>query len=114
MTQELLSKTNVGEIPRSGDFQPVKNILSAGETGTQKYETPNKYGDFANTVKGLFSDHSEKVFAIVALLGFTLVFYSGQIQDWCDFWRYTAFLLVVITFYCIIQGLNYISRKKKK
>lgn len=103
MAKQFDIQTNIGNIPSGDEFQNVKQVFTDGKTGEEMKEPSNKYSDVVNSVKGLFAEHSEKLFSIIALIGFTLVFYAGRINDWEDFKRYSAFLIVVLFFYLILS-----------
>lgn len=103
MAQEFIPQTDIGNIPSTDEFQRVKDASIGGKTGEpERNGFGGKISDVAQTVQGVFANHSEKLFAIIALVGFTLIFYSGNIKTWDDFWRYTVFLGVVLIFYVIL------------
>lgn len=111
MAKEILSTTDVGKILESGEYQRV-NQSPQGKTGEPVSAfIGDRVFDVANTVKGIFSEHSEKLFVITALIGFTLIFYAGNIKDWSDFLRYTAFLGVVLLFYLLLNFGKWICKK---
>ena len=117
MAQEFTPQTDIGNIPSTDEFQRVKDSSIIGKTGEpERNGFSGKISDVAQTVQGVFANHSEKLFAITALVGFTLIFYSGNIKAWNDFWRYTAFLGVVLIFYVVLligkKIVEMISKKK--
>lgn len=116
MAKEFTDITNIGDIPQSGDFQRVNQSPTGGKTGEAQSGggISDRVSDVVHTVKGIFADHSEKFFSLVALIGFTLIFYSGNLKDWLDFWRYSAFLGIVICFYSILLLGKWITQKIKK
>jgi len=115
MAQEFTPQTNIGDIPPTDEFQRVKDASISGKTGEpERGGIGGKISDVAETVQGVFANHSEKLFAITALIGFTLIFYSGNIKAWSDFWRYTAFLGIVLLFYIILLIGSKISEKIEK
>ena len=115
MAQEFTPQTDIGNIPPTEEFQMVKDSSVSGKTGEpERNGFVGKISEVAQTVQGIFSNHSEKLFAITALIGFTLIFYSGNIKVWCDFWRYTAFLGVVLVFYVILLLGKKIGEKFSK
>ena len=115
MAQEFTPQTNIGDIPATDKFQRVKDTSIIGKTGEpERSRIGGKISDVAETVQGVFANHSEKLFAITALVGFTLIFYSGNIKTWFDFWRYTAFLGVVLIFYIVLLIGKKISEKMDK
>lgn len=107
MLQEL-GITDVGEIPQSpGDFQRVDQVMR-GETGrgvpdTKSEAIPDGLG---KAVRDIFERHSEKLFSAIALIGFVVVFYAGNIRTMDDFWRYARFLLVIPLFYSLLRFIN--------
>ena len=113
MAKEFIPETNIGDIPENGEFQRVKDTSLPGATGESSRNNfvRDKVSDVAQTAQTLFSDHSEKLLTVVALIGFTLVFYSGNIKDWYDFWRYVAFLGVILFFFVLLQIISYVVRK---
>ncbi len=107
MAKEVNIQTDIGDIPATNEFQRVKQLPSEAKTGDPiKEVVSDRVSDVVHTVKGIFSEHSEKLFSIVALIGFTLVFYAGHIKNWSDFWRYSAFLGIVLIFYSIMSLVN--------
>lgn len=103
MAKEIDIKTDIGKISPTDEFQRVKQSPSEAKTGdTIKDVASDRVSDVVHTVKGIFSEHSEKLFSLVALIAFTLVFYAGNIKNWCDFWRYSAFLGIVLLFYLVM------------
>jgi hypothetical protein len=111
MAKEILSTTDVGKIPESDEYQRV-NQSPQGKTGEPvSVSIGDRISDVAHTVKGIFSEHSEKLFAITALIGFTLIFYAGNIKNWSDFLRYTAFLGIVLIFYLFLNIGKWICKK---
>ena len=111
MAKEILSTTDVGKIPESEEYQRV-NQAPKGKTGEPvSASISDRVSDVVQTVKGIFSEHSEKLFAITALIGFTLIFYSGNIKDWSDFLRYTSFLGVVLLFYLLLNFGKWVCKK---
>ena len=103
MAKEFDIKTNIGNIPSRNEFQRVKQTSVSGKTGDEITETNNgKVYAIVDSVKGIFAEHSEKLFSVIALVGFTFVFYAGNIKNWDDFFRYSAFLGVVLIFYLIL------------
>ena len=111
MAKEILSTTDVGRIPESDEYQRI-NQTPQGKTGEPVSASfGDRVSDVAHTVKGIFSEHSEKLFAITALIGFTLISYAGNIKNWSDFWRYTAFLGVVLLFYLALNLGKWICKK---
>jgi hypothetical protein len=114
MAKEFTPQTDVGNIPATEEFQRVKDAPIKGDTGEpSRPDWAGKPYEIAQTVQGIFSNHSEKLFAIIVLIGFTLIFYSGNLKNWCDFWRYTAFLGVFIAFYLILIIAKAIGKKLK-
>lgn len=114
MAKEFDAKTDIGNIPSNDEFQRVKHTLTGGKTGEPTRAINNGVSDVAHIVKGIFAEHSEKLFAIIALIGFTLVFYAGHIESWSDFWRYSAFLGIVIIFYFLLSLGRWIKNKLSK
>lgn len=115
MAKEFDTQTDIGNIPSSDEFQRVKQTSTGGKTGEPIRESiSDRVSDVAHTVKGIFAEHSEKLFAIVALIGFTLVFYAGHIENWYDFWRYSAFLGIVFGFYLLLAFGKWIKNKFSK
>lgn len=111
MVKEIISTTDVGRIPESNEYQRV-NQSSQGKTGEPVSDSfGDRVSDVVHTVKGIFSEHSEKLFAITALIGFTLIFYAGNIKNWSDVLRYTAFLGVVLIFYLLLNIGKWICEK---
>lgn len=110
MAKEILFPTDVGTIPKSDQYQRI-NQSPQGKTGEPAFTSiGDRVSDVAHTVKGIFSEHSEKLFAITALIGFALIFYAGNIKDWSDFLRYTAFLGVVLLFYLLLNFGKWICK----
>ncbi len=115
MAKEFDSQTNIGNIPSSNEFQRVKETATGGKTGEPIRELiSDRVSDVANTVKGIFAEHSEKLFALIALIGFTLVFYAGHIENWDDLWRYSTFLIVVLIFYLFLLFGKWLKNKFSK
>jgi hypothetical protein len=115
MAKEFDTQTNIGNIPAGDEFQRVKQTPTGGKTGEPIRESiGDRVSDVAHTVKGIFAEHSEKLFAIVALIGFTLVFYAGHIKDWLDFWRYSAFLGIILCFYLLLSFGKWLKSKFDK
>jgi len=103
MAQEFTPQTDIGNIPPTDEIQRVKDVSIGGKTGEpDRNGFGGKISEVAQTVHGIFVSHSEKLFAIIALIGFTLVFYAGHIKDWMDFWRYSASLGVILVFYLFL------------
>ena len=116
MAKELSSATDVGDIPSPNDFQRV-DTPKGGETTSgapQQSTLSDRFSDVAYTVKGIFSDHSEKLFAVIALIGYILVFNSGKIESWFDFWRFAASLPLVLVFYGVLLFGRFIGKKINK
>lgn len=113
MTKEFYPETSVGDISEDEDFRRVGGSLSGatGESVRSGNSVRDKISDVAQTTQTLFSDHSEKLFTIVALIGFILVFYSENIKNWSDFWRYVAFLGIIVIFYILLQIISYVKKK---
>lgn len=116
MVKEINNITDIGEIPESNEFQKV-NQVSQGKTGEPSI-SKDGLSHVADTVKGIFTEHSEKLFALIALVGYTFVFNSGHIQDWDAFYRYSVFLIVIIAFYTILLSgksfCNYVLKTYSK
>ena len=102
MTKEIDNITDIGKMPESNEFQRTDQS-SKDKTGKQYLEnTSNMPLNFAQTVKSIFANHSEKIFTLTALVGYIFVFNSNRIQDLDDVFRYSIFLVVVIAFYTIL------------
>jgi len=115
MAKEIDIQTDIGNISPTDEFQRVKQSPSEAKTGDPiKEVVSDRVSDVVHTVKGIFSEHSEKLFSIVALIGFTLVFYAGHIKSWSDFWRYSVFLIVVLIFYSMMLIGKWIVSKFSK
>lgn len=115
MAKEFDTQTDIGNIPSGDEFQRVKQTATGGKTGEPIRESiGDRVSDVAHMVKGIFAEHSEKLFAIVALIGFTLVFYAGHITNWYDFGRYSAFLGIVLAFYLFLLLGKWIKNKYSK
>jgi len=112
MAQEFTPQTDIGNIPPPDEFQRVRDTSIGGKTGEpERNGFGGKISEVAQTVQGIFANHSEKLFAITALIGFTLIFYSGNLKSWHDFWRYTAFLGIVLVFYLLLIFGKFVGKK---
>ena len=102
MSEEFSPTTNTEKQASMPDFQSVQTSMG-GKTGERLQEASSGKVFYADTVKGILKEHSDKLFSIISLIGFTFVFHSGNIKSWDDFWRYSAFLLVVLIFHFILS-----------
>lgn len=114
MVQEIDNPTSVGQSPPSDEFQKINATLKGGETGTI---IDSNYGDklgfFMGSARGILNEHSGRLFVLVSLIGFVLVFYSGNLEDWKDFWRFIAFLPFVVFFYWLVRVIELRTKSKK-
>ena len=106
MTKQFEAEpTSAGHVPSLTGFQRIDQSPRGGPTGEPTHLAPpaGHFYDVAQTVKGVFADHSDKLLAVIALLGFTFVFYAGNLSSWQDFWRYVSFLPIVLVFYTALS-----------
>ena len=109
--------TGLGEVPYAGDFQRIDAPTGKEQPTQVPMTAPTESGrltEFAQSVRGLVADHSNKLFGLFALVGFTVVFYSGHILDWADFWRYVASLAAVLVFYGVLSLCQMIKKNQSK
>ncbi len=118
MAKELKNYSpTAGDIPAVEGFQKIDQSSLSGATGEAGSSLSDgigkKISDVAQTVGGVFADHSEKLFGACLLVGYVLVFNSGQLKNWDDFKRFVAILPIFILFYVLINIPKWLNKRKK-
>lgn len=96
------------------EFEPVQTT-SKGPTSTTLKETVNAVGNFAaettNRILEALKDFPEKLFVLIALIGFILVAFSGNMKEWKSFFIFVFFLILDIGFLIVFE--RYFDKNKQ-
>lgn len=91
------------------EFRSV-GVSSSNETSSSVKSISEQAGNaYTETTKGILEalkDYPEKLFAFIALIGFILVAFSGNMKDWKNLFIFILFLVIDILFLLTTEWLK--------
>lgn len=106
------TKGNIISEEVSGEFRTLETPKDTATTSSLKDLSSGVQGvitETTNRILEALKDFPEKLFALISLIGFVLVAFSGNMKEWKSFLIFLSFVVIDIGFLIIYE--KYLKNK---